>query len=303
VDGRIGLNTFAYPTELEWVNSADEKVVGRHYFKHALLVSLLLHVVILIYMWMHQTDQQPVDQQQIQPTKTVHVYLEPSVKPEVVDSQIAKPLQVEVAAELPVQEVKEEAVVAVENLPQVADEVPTNEPAPELELEPQPQVVITIPTQPINKPAPKLKQSVTASIKQMMQQQRLEALNTVANPPCDARQQKEEIRLCQPDDSQHWQRPQRYEGALTSAFGHLNNKGSYEKDMASVAALIERQENIDQHIATMDDVPEFIVKEQRAIANEIGGVYQKYEDGNLLKIISSGIDVTNKIIDVVKDED
>ncbi|MEM6583721.1 MAG: hypothetical protein AAF699_20760 [Pseudomonadota bacterium] len=108
---------------------------------------------------------------------------------------------------------------------------------------------------------------------------------------CTPQQRESEVHQCDEEKSDRWQSvgTNVYDGAWRDAFRHLDRGdmfAAFSRDMKELDRLIDIQEAVYAKTESIGEVPDILMQEQRRISQQIEGIYAKYDDIDLIRVIS-----------------
>ncbi|MEM1154047.1 MAG: hypothetical protein AAGI44_07890 [Pseudomonadota bacterium] len=117
---------------------------------------------------------------------------------------------------------------------------------------------------------------------------------------CTPLQRQSEVHQCGEDDSDRWQSvgTNTYDGAWRATFRHLNQSdmfAAFSRDMRELDRLTDIQEAIYAQTESLGEVPDILMQEQLRISQQIESIYAKYDDIDLMRVISFTADAVGEM--------
>jgi len=200
-----------------------------------------------------------------------------------------------------VQNPQPETTVEAENFNSVAQALPQQKSAPEIvDTAVRDNDQGKDPARGVEPVEPKLKQSVSSMIKGSVEQTGIELSRA---PGCTLPQRASEVRVCDPEESEINRRVSiaAYEGTFSDAFRRLSPKSpDFHRDMAMVASLMERHEELENLEPSEGLEFALIAQEQRDIREAILRIDRRYQQVNLFKLIPVGAKVVKGLWEAAK---
>jgi len=251
------------------IGSANNQPI--RYFRQALFVSILFHGLVAVFL-VHREDSSNTIK--VIPDQIVRVYLQQSDLP---SSQLEpKPKNSAGASDSKAKN------VMLKSTKQAAPKLlkKTNDsPPPITEVIPQPE----------NRPLPNIADTVA-----------VERFSGSYFLNCSPKEKQSEIRNCGEDDMRTANKsaPRRYEGTIANLFTPSAETVTtkFKRDMAKAEKLVSEIQYLDEMLKSSAADSEFLLQQQRLLSEEVLRIDQRYEDVNLLDILSSGIKVLNKAL-------
>jgi|TARA_B110000037_G_C17001571_1_gene457460 hypothetical protein len=122
--------------------------------------------------------------------------------------------------------------------------------------------------------------------------------------PCTAKELKINARQCDNSTdrwSSHSSHP--YQSAIKSVFKHepITISQQYKRDVARVETLLATHQSLEDQIGISGTDTKFFREEQQRITNEIRGIDGRYQEVNLLDVLSSSLKTIKKAAKAIKD--